>query len=160
LTIGGFAAMSLRADDKKEVTLKGTIVCAKCPLKETKKCTTAIQVKEGDKLVTYCLDDKGTAESYHEAVCGGEKKEGTVVGVVTEKDSWTKPLFIKQADKEAREKRRAERLELFERERERHRLNAADARRHKERVRAANEQLQSAKSQLETNASNPLLDQH
>jgi hypothetical protein len=101
LTIGGFAAMGIRADEKKEVTLKGTIVCAKCALKEAKKCTTAIQVKEGDKLVTYCLDDKGTAESYHEAVCGGEKKEGTVVGVVTEKDGkkWIKPSKVEYSKK-------------------------------------------------------------
>ena len=39
-------ASGLRAQDKKEVTLKGTILCAKCALKEAKKCQTAIQVKE------------------------------------------------------------------------------------------------------------------
>src|SRR5581483_5734950 len=79
LTVG------LRADDKgakKEVTLKGTILCAKCALKEAKKCQTAIQVKEGDKTVTYYLDDKGMKEEYHEPVCGGDRKEGAVTGVV------------------------------------------------------------------------------
>lgn len=74
------------ADDKKEVTLKGEVMCAKCALKEASKCTTAVQVKEGDKTVTYLLLDKGTKEEYHEAVCGGEKKAGTVTGVVSEKD--------------------------------------------------------------------------
>jgi hypothetical protein len=88
LLAGGLLATGLWAEDKKEVTLKGTILCAKCALKEKdiKKCTTAIQVKEGGKTVTYYLLDKGHSEDYHEAVCGGEKKEGTVIGVVSEKE--------------------------------------------------------------------------
>ncbi len=98
--LGGIAA-DARADDKKDVTLKGTVLCAKCSLKEAKKCTTAIQVKDGDKTVTYYLDDKGTGEDYHEAVCGGEKLEGKVVGVVTEKDGkkWIKPSKVEYAKK-------------------------------------------------------------
>ena len=89
-----------KKDDKaKETTLAGTIVCAKCTLKEkgVTKCTTAIQVKDGDKLVTYYFDDKGAKEKYHEDVCGaGTKKEGTVVGVVSEKDGkkWVKPSKV------------------------------------------------------------------
>jgi hypothetical protein len=88
----------LRAADTKEVTLKGTIQCAKCALKEKgiTKCTTAIVVKEGDKSVTYFLDDKGSKEDYHEMVCGGDTKEGTVVGTVSEKDGkkWVKPTKV------------------------------------------------------------------
>ena len=42
--------------------------------------------KEGGKTVTYYLLDKGHSEPYHEEVCGGGKKEGTVTGVVVEKD--------------------------------------------------------------------------
>ena len=78
----------LRADDKekKEVTLKGEIMCAKCELKEAKKCTNAIVVKEDGKEVTYLFKDKGKSETYHEEVCGGGRKEGTVTGVVSEKD--------------------------------------------------------------------------
>ena len=76
----------LRAQEKKETTLKGTIVCAMCALKETQKCETAIQVKDGDKLVTYYFLDKGEAESYHDAICGGERKEGTVIGTLSTKD--------------------------------------------------------------------------
>jgi hypothetical protein len=70
----------------KEVTLKGTLMCAKCELKDkdVTKCTTAIQVKEDGKDVTYYLKDNGNKESYHDEVCGGGKKEGTVVGVVSE----------------------------------------------------------------------------
>src|SRR5581483_7027981 len=75
-------AAGLRAADKNEVTLKGTILCAKCALKEAKKCQTAIQVKEDGKTVTYYLDDKGMKEEYHEPVCGGDRKEGAVTGVV------------------------------------------------------------------------------
>ena len=80
-------AMAALAQDKgKEVTLKGTLMCAKCSLGKTSECTTAIQVKEGDETVTYYLDDKGAGEEHHEPICGGSKKEGTVTGTVSEKD--------------------------------------------------------------------------
>src|SRR5262245_56706350 len=76
------AAAIAQEKAKKEVTLKGSLLCAKCALGEATECTTAIQVKEGEKTVTYLLDDKGDGESYHDAICGGGKKEGTVVGTV------------------------------------------------------------------------------
>src|SRR5690348_2708633 len=81
-----------RAADK-EVTLKGQVVCAKCELKEAKTCQTAIQVKEGGRDVTYYFKDRGKAEEYHEAVCGGGRKPATVTGVVSEKDGkkWITP---------------------------------------------------------------------
>jgi hypothetical protein len=93
--------VGLRAQEKKEVTLKGTILCAKCALKEAKKCQTAIQVKEDGKTVTYYLDDKGMKEEYHEPVCGGERKEGTVIGGVSEKEGkkWIKPRKVEYAKK-------------------------------------------------------------
>lgn len=73
--------------DKKEVKVTGTMVCGSCALSETKKCTNVLQVKEGDKVVKYYLDDKGNGEAYHDKVCGGGKLEGvTVIGTVTEKD--------------------------------------------------------------------------
>ena len=80
----------------KEVTLDGTIQCAKCSLKETKQCTTAIVVKEGDKNVTYYFADKGNGESYHENVCGGGKAAGTVTGKAFEKDGkmWITPTKV------------------------------------------------------------------
>ncbi len=101
LVLGGWLAAGVQADDKKETTLKGTVLCAKCALKEPGKCVTAIQVTDGGKSVTYYFDDKGTAEEYHEAVCGGETKEGTVVGVVAEKDGkmWIKPSKVEYAKK-------------------------------------------------------------
>lgn len=71
----------------KEVKLTGTLVCGKCNLKTTAKCSNVLQVKDGDKVVSYFLEDKGNGEPYHEGVCGGDKVEGvTVTGVVTEKD--------------------------------------------------------------------------
>jgi hypothetical protein len=88
LAVGFILVSGLSAEDKKETTLKGTILCAKCALKieGITKCTTAIQVKEGDKEVVYFFDDKGAKEDWHDEVCGGGKKEGTVTGVVAKKD--------------------------------------------------------------------------
>ena len=86
LVLVSLIVAGLPAQEKKETTLKGTILCAMCGLKETQKCENAIQVKEGDKLVTYYFLDKGDAEGYHEAICGGERKDGTVIGTVSTKD--------------------------------------------------------------------------
>ena len=86
LLFTGSLVAGLYAQEKKETTLKGTILCAMCALKETPKCETAIQVKEGTKVVTYYFLDKGDAESYHDAVCGGERKEGSVTGAVSTKN--------------------------------------------------------------------------
>jgi hypothetical protein len=83
----------LQADEKKadkadkEVTLKGTLVCGKCTLKETDECSNVLQVKEGDKTVNYYIDDDGKKEKYHKGICPPDsKKDATVTGVVSEKD--------------------------------------------------------------------------
>ena len=73
------AAWTAAADDRKETKLTGTLVCGKCQLKQTPKCSNVLQVKEGDKTVNYFLDDKGNGEPYHEGVCGGEKVENVAV---------------------------------------------------------------------------------
>ena len=54
---------------------------------------------EGGKDVTYYFADKGNKEAYHEEVCGGGKKEGTVTGVVAEKDGkkWITPSKVAYA---------------------------------------------------------------
>jgi hypothetical protein len=71
----------------KEQTLKGELVCAKCTLMQTDKCTNALKVKEGDKEVIYYLDDKGRGESYHKAICPpNSSKKASVTGVVSEKE--------------------------------------------------------------------------
>jgi len=77
-------AARVSAEDK-EVTLKGTILCAKCELKETEKCTNAIRVKEDGKDVVYYFDDKGNKESYHKKICQ-KTADGSVTGTVSEKD--------------------------------------------------------------------------
>jgi hypothetical protein len=102
LVVLGILAAGAPAQEK-EVTLKGTILCAKCALKEAKTCTTAIVVKEGDKKVTYYFKDKGTMEAYHEEVCGGAQKEGTVTGTVAEKDGkkWITPKKVEYTKQEA-----------------------------------------------------------
>jgi hypothetical protein len=71
------------AKDKDEtVELKGTITCAKCDLKETKECQTAIQTKDKDgKDITVYLVDSGQGDKNHKMVCQGAKK-GVVKGVM------------------------------------------------------------------------------
>ena len=101
LALGAWTLGPATADDKKaegkEVKLKGTLVCAKCKLKleGIKKCTNALTVKEGDKEVHYLLDDKGMEEDYHQCG-GGEEKDVTVVGKLTEKGGkkWVKPTRV------------------------------------------------------------------
>ena len=76
-----------------EVKLVGTLVCGSCKLSESKKCANVLQVKEKDKTINYWLSDKGNDETYHEKICGGgELKDVTVTGVVSEKDGkkWVK----------------------------------------------------------------------
>ena len=88
----GFLALA-QAEDKKEVTKKGTMVCGKCTLKICAKCTNVLQVKEGGKTVNYFIEDKGSGEKYHKAVCPGKsKQDAEVTGTVSTKDGkkWIK----------------------------------------------------------------------
>lgn len=71
-----FVAGVLAAD---EVTLKGTITCAKCDLKVQKKCATVIKVKEKDKDVVYYFDADAHKKN-HGQICT-TPKEGSVTGV-------------------------------------------------------------------------------
>jgi hypothetical protein len=95
LSVAGAVALAEdKKDDKKEVTLKGTLGCAKCVFKLDKKitggkCRNAIEVteKKGDKEVKtiYVFIDEGNKEDYHKPICTA-KKTGSVKGVVSEKD--------------------------------------------------------------------------
>jgi hypothetical protein len=76
------AVVQARPDEKKEVTLKGTITCAKCDLKKEKSCATVIKVMEGGKDVVYYFDPDSHKKN-HRTVCQ-ESKEGTVTGTVSE----------------------------------------------------------------------------
>ena len=73
-----------KKDDKKEVTLKGTITCAKCDLGLETKCYTVIKVKEGDKDIVYYFDSKSD-KTNHAKICK-TPTEGTVTGTVSNKD--------------------------------------------------------------------------
>src|SRR5262245_44178542 len=65
----------------KEVTLSGTMMCAKCALKESDKCQSVLKVTEAGKDVKYYLTHNDVAENNHEQACGGGAK-ATVKGTV------------------------------------------------------------------------------
>ncbi|HWE93671.1 MAG TPA: DUF6370 family protein [Tepidisphaeraceae bacterium] len=83
----GFAyAPAFAKDAAKEVTLKGTAVCAKCELKETEKCQNALKVKEDGKEVVYLLADNAVSKKFHGSICKAPKEDVSVTGTVSEKD--------------------------------------------------------------------------
>lgn len=85
--VGLSGVNQILADDKAETkTLKGTLTCTKCALKETKACGHALIVKQDGKEIKYYLVDKGGKEPYHGAVCR-EDKPATVTGKVVEKNN-------------------------------------------------------------------------
>ena len=91
------AGMTVSADDKekgKEVKLEGKLVCTKCKLSETEECGNALQVKDGDKTITYYLKDKGKKEKYHK--CSGEQDAKVTGKLVKDKDD-AKKLVIADA---------------------------------------------------------------
>jgi hypothetical protein len=77
-------AVSLQAQGDKVVTLKGTITCAKCDLKEASKCHTVIKVEKDGKDVVYYFDD-AAGKKNHSKICTSPLK-GSVKGTVSEKD--------------------------------------------------------------------------
>jgi hypothetical protein len=80
-SVVALSQVAVTADDKKDdkKTLEGKLVCTKCKLSETDACGNALQVKDGDKVVTYYLKDNGKGEKYHK--CSGEA-DAKVTGVV------------------------------------------------------------------------------
>ena len=84
LAVAFLGSASAQEEKGKEVTLKGTITCAKCDLGVEKKCATVIQVKKGDESTVYYFD-KTSNGKYHKDICN-EAKPGSVTGKVAEKD--------------------------------------------------------------------------
>jgi RecG-like helicase len=76
-------ALKTRAADEKTVTGEGK--CAKCALKESPSCQNVVQVKEGDKTVTYYLVQNDVSKKFHENICK-ETKKISVTGTVKEVD--------------------------------------------------------------------------
>ena len=68
-----------------EQTITGVGMCAKCVLHEGTACQTVIQVKEGDKTVTYYLVDNAVSKNFHKNVCTS-KEQVKAMGTVQEKD--------------------------------------------------------------------------
>jgi len=66
------AGMARAADEIK--TLAGEAKCAKCELKSQDTCQTVIQVKEGDKTVTYYVAPNDVAKAFHKEVCHGPEQ--------------------------------------------------------------------------------------
>jgi hypothetical protein len=86
LSVALMAAFTSAADKAAEVTLKGKATCAKCDLKKTTKCQTALVVTEDGKEVVYYLKDNKTAKAFHKDICTTSKDNVSVTGVVSEKD--------------------------------------------------------------------------
>ena len=74
----------VQADDKKDVTVKGEVACAKCILKKEANCQAVVIVKDGDKEELYYFDS-ASQEKYGKDCCT-EKKMAKVTGTTTEKD--------------------------------------------------------------------------
>jgi hypothetical protein len=87
-----FTGISLvAAADKKDVTLTGEALCAKCALKEEKTCQSVVIVKEDGKEVKYYLERNDVAKKTHGAlgICPATKEatiKVKVMGDVVEKD--------------------------------------------------------------------------
>lgn len=92
----GFAATTAA----EEMTLNGTIMCAKCKLKkvDADKCQDVLVVTEGDQKTEYYLAKSAAANSAGHQ-CTTEMK-ATVTGDVTEKDGkkWITASKIVKAD--------------------------------------------------------------
>lgn len=81
------AAVRSYADEAgKEVTLKGTAVCAKCELHQTEKCQAALKVMEDGKDVVYYVKMDKEGKGLHKEICKEPKENVSVTGVVSEKD--------------------------------------------------------------------------
>jgi Family of unknown function (DUF6370) len=75
------------ADDDKEVTMTGTMVCAKCKLHEAKDCQNVLQVSDpSGNTVNYYLEQNKVSKDFHSNICMNDGEKATVTGTVEEKD--------------------------------------------------------------------------
>jgi len=73
--LGGLSVARAAAEGDETKTITGEAKCAKCLLKEkTDTHQTAIQVKDGDKTVTYYLVANDVAKKYDKKVCEKAQK--------------------------------------------------------------------------------------
>lgn len=97
MVFGGALALATsqageKKDDKKEVTLKGKICCAKCELGVETECMTVIVTKKDKKDVTVYLDGPSN-KKYHGQICS-EAKNGSITGTVKD-DGKKKVISVK-----------------------------------------------------------------
>lgn len=65
-----------------DVTMHGTLMCAKCSLKETSDCQTVLKVSDAGKDTKYYLENNDVTRAHHGAVCGSTA-QATVKGSVS-----------------------------------------------------------------------------
>jgi uncharacterized Zn-binding protein involved in type VI secretion len=106
MLVPAFAADEKKPADKKEVKLEGTMVCGKCKMKETDACSNVVQVKEGEKTVSYYLKDEGAKAAYHGDCCKKDAKVKVTGGTVTEKDGkkWLEGAKVEVVKEEKKDK--------------------------------------------------------
>jgi len=85
LAIAGLASRAL-AEEAKDTTITGNMVCGKCKLHETSSCQNVIQVEKGGKTVNYYLAKNDVSDAQHDEVCKNDGKKMTATGTVEEKD--------------------------------------------------------------------------
>ncbi len=92
----GIAAIAAAADD---VTLKGSVVCAKCTLKkaDAKDCQDVLVVSDKNVQKEYYITKNDVLEKFGHT-CKGEKK-AVVTGAVAQKDgkTWITASKIEEA---------------------------------------------------------------
>lgn len=69
LAVLGLLSISTALAQQPQKILNGEGLCAKCELKETKECQTAIRVKDGDKTVIYYAKENKVAKDFHKNIC-------------------------------------------------------------------------------------------
>jgi hypothetical protein len=89
---GSLLLAAAQGGEKKEVTLKGKICCAKCELGVEKQCMTVIVMKKDNKDVTVYFDTDSN-KTHHGSICS-EAKAGSVTGIMSD-DGKKKTIAVK-----------------------------------------------------------------
>ena len=87
MTASLLSALPGVAEDLPEHSKKlyGEGLCAKCELKETDRCQTAVRVTEGDRKIVYYAKHNEVEKAFHPKICKSVEKV-KAVGNVQEKD--------------------------------------------------------------------------
>ena len=69
-----------------QVTMTGTMVCAKCKLHVATSCQNVLQVTENGTTQNYFLVQNDVSKDFHSNICMNDGEKATVTGTVEEKD--------------------------------------------------------------------------